>query len=106
MDKWNYSIFFQEALSQIKESYIQEGKAKEFDMWFSFEYHDSTENSITIMVPSNFFKDQLISRGYIALLEQKLEELSGKQITIEFFIQAKKEENIQSHNLTNDIKIE
>jgi chromosomal replication initiator protein len=106
MDKWNYSIFFQEALSQIQESYIQEGKGKEFEMWFSFEYHDSTENTIKIIVPSNFFKDQLISRGYIALLEQKLEELSGKQITIEFFIQAKKEENIQSHNLTNDIKIE
>ena len=50
---------FQEALSQIQESYIQEGKGKEFEMWFSFEYHDSTENTIKIIVPSNFSKTNL-----------------------------------------------
>lgn len=98
MDNWNYSIFFQETLSQIKEEFIQEGKSREYDMWFSFEYLDSTETSIIIAIPSNFFKDQLISRGYIAKIEHKLEELSGKIIHIDFKIQAKK----VSPNTTNE----
>lgn len=98
MDNWNYSIFFQETLSQIKEEFIQEGKSREYDMWFSFEYLDSTETSIIIAIPSNFFKDQLISRGYIAKIEHKLEELSGKIINIDFKIQAKK----VSPNTTNE----
>lgn len=89
MDVWNYNIFWQEAFSQIHEDYNTKGKEQEFLLWFTFEFVESRDKTIIAAVPSAFFRDQLISRGYIQFLEHKLLELSGTQIKIEFIIRPK-----------------
>lgn len=91
MDIWNYNVFWQEALSQIHEEYKTNGKEQEFQLWFTFEFVESRDKKILASVPSAFFRDQLISRGYISFLENKLLELSGTPIRIEFTIRSKTE---------------
>ncbi len=98
MDIWNYTIFWQEALSQIREEYKINGKEQEFLLWFTFDLVESREKLIIASVPSAFFRDQLISRGYINLMENKLLELSGTPIKIDFIIRAKTEQEHVSRN--------
>ncbi len=81
MGTWNYAVFWNEAMNQIRDE-IDE---TEFAMWFNIEYDSATENSITIRVPSSFYRDQLV-RQYQRLIEQKLFELSGKPLKLEFII--------------------
>ena len=81
MGTWNYSVFWNEAISQIKEEISEH----EFAMWFNIEYDSSTENSIVVRVPSSFYRDQLV-RQYQRFIEQKLFDLTGKKLTLEFSV--------------------
>jgi chromosomal replication initiator protein len=90
-DSWDYSVFWKEALSQIK----AEIGDQEFVMWFNLEYDSSTEATLVVSVPSAFYKDQVIHR-YLSLLETKLHELSGREIRIEFVIRKKRGESASS----------
>ena len=81
MGSWNYSVFWDEAMNQAK----GELGDHEFAMWFNIQYESSTETSITIKVPSSFYRDQLI-RQYQRFLEDKLFDLMGKKIELEFIV--------------------
>lgn len=82
MSEWDYKIFWDEAVNQFKE----ELAFSIFSMWFlPSKYEKSTENSIVLAVPSQFFRDQLVSKHKKAI-EKKLFELSGKKLSIEFII--------------------
>ena len=81
MGTWNYSVFWNEAFSQIQ----AEISEHEFAMWFNIEYDSSTENSIVVRVPSNFYRDQLI-RQYQHYIEQKLFDLTGKKLSLDFVV--------------------
>ena len=81
MGTWNYSVFWNEAISQIQ----AEISEHEFAMWFNIEYDSSTEDSIVVRVPSNFYRDQLI-RQYQHYIEQKLFDLTGKKLGLEFVV--------------------
>ena len=82
MSEWDYKIFWDEAVKQFKE----ELAFSIFSMWFlPSKYEKSTENSIVLAVPSQFFRDQLVSKHKKAI-EKKLFELSGKKLSIEFII--------------------
>jgi chromosomal replication initiator protein len=81
MDKWNYSVFWDEAINQAK----NELGEQEFAMWFNIQYDSSTENSLLIRVPSNFYKDQLV-RQYQKYLEEKLFDLMGRRVNIDFLV--------------------
>lgn len=79
---WDYSVFWKEALSQIQ-SEISE---QEWVMWFNnLEYDSSAETCIYLRVPSSFYRDQVKQR-YIPQLEEKLYELSGNKLTVEFSV--------------------
>ncbi len=105
MDIWNYSVFWQEALSQIHEEYKADGKEREFQLWFTFEFVESRDKTIIVSVPSAFFRDQLVSRGYISFLEHKLLELSGTPIKIEFIIKPKTESSsVQSSQAVQTVQ--
>ena len=54
-------------------------------MWFNIQYDSSTETSVTIRVPSSFYRDQLV-RQYQKYLEDKLFDLTGKRIGIDFIV--------------------
>ena len=81
MDNWNYSVFWNEVINQAK----SELGEHEFALWFNIQYDSSTETSIAIRVPSSFYKDQLV-RQYQRYLEDKLFDLMGKRITIDFIV--------------------
>ncbi|MFA6508096.1 MAG: chromosomal replication initiator protein DnaA [Treponemataceae bacterium] len=87
MAGWDYSIFWKEAMDQIQ----GELEEQEFAMWFNLEYSSSIENEITITVPSSFYRDQVKQR-YQSYIEEKLHELTGKQLKLLIEIRAKKNE--------------
>jgi chromosomal replication initiator protein len=81
MGSWNYSVFWDEVMNQAK----SELGDHEFAMWFNIQYDSSTETSITIRVPSSFYRDQLL-RKYQSFLEDKLFDLMGKKIGLEWVV--------------------
>ncbi len=87
MGTWDYEIFWKETLNQIR----NELEEQEYAMWFNLEYHSSTENQIVLWVPSSFYRDQVKQR-YQNYIEEKLHELTGKNLTIQFEVKPKKQE--------------
>jgi chromosomal replication initiator protein len=81
MGNWNFSVFWDEVINQTK----SELGEHEFAMWFNIQYDSSTETSINVRVPSSFYKDQLV-RQYQKYLEDKLFDLMGKRISIDFVV--------------------
>lgn len=77
-DSWN--IFWDEAMKQIR----AELSEQEFSMWFNrMEYSYSRESEIVVTVPSSFYRDQVRQR-YLPMIEQKLHELSGTDLALDF----------------------
>lgn len=81
MGDWNYSVFWDEAMNQVREELGE----TEFAMWFNIEYDSSSEGAIMVRVPSNFYRDQLV-RQYQRLIERKLFELIGKPLALDFVV--------------------
>jgi chromosomal replication initiator protein DnaA len=81
MGSWNYSVFWEEAMNQAK----AELGEHEFAMWFNIQYDSSTEDGITVRVPSSFYKDQIV-RQYQKYLEDKLFDLTGKRLALTFIV--------------------
>ena len=81
MVNWDYQVFWDEALSQIKDELGEH----EFSMWFNLSYASATETSIAVQVPSAFYRDQ-VSRLYQRMIEAKLHELSGKTLLLDFIV--------------------
>ena len=81
MDSWNYGVFWDEVMNQAR----SELGDHEFAMWFNIKYDSSTESTISIRVPSSFYKDQLVKQ-YQKFLESKLYDLVGKRIGIDFIV--------------------
>ncbi len=94
MAAWDYSIFWKETLQEIK----KELEEQEFAMWFNIEYNSSKENEIIINVPSSFYRDQIQQR-YQVLIESKLHDLIGKQISVVFTVKPRKKEEEKSKSI-------
>ena len=97
MGSWNYSVFWNEAMNQIREELGEH----EFAMWFNIEYDSSTETSLVIRVPSSFYRDQLV-RQYQRLIEQKIFDLTGKKLQLEFVVVKPSEEKPGPRNSEAD----
>lgn len=75
-------VFWDEAIKQIE----HEISEQEFVMWFQqIEFFGSAEQSLTVTVPSSFYRDQVKQR-YMDLIESKLLDLSGRTLHLEFEI--------------------
>jgi chromosomal replication initiator protein len=80
MAEWDFEIFWKETVNQIR----TELGAQEFSVWCAnLDYLKSSENSVTIAVPSSFYRDQVKIR-YQNRIESRLKELTGKNLTIVF----------------------
>jgi chromosomal replication initiator protein len=78
MMEWDYTAFWEESMNQIR---LELGE-QDYSIWFnSIKYLGAAEKTISITVPSNFFRDQIKSR-YQNLIETRLKSLSGKDLTI------------------------
>ena len=99
--KWDYSIFWQEAANQIKEQLSEQ----EWVMWFdNLSYFSSDESSVILNVPSSFYRDQVKQR-YQRLIESTLQDISGHNLGIGFNIS--KESPIQEkESLSSDKNID
>ncbi len=96
MSSYDFSIFWKESIKQLKEDKLISNQ--EFDMWFiNINYIKSSEFSIFISVPSNFYKDQVKQR-YSEIIENKLFELSGRKLKLDFEIIQKTEINNNKEN--------
>jgi chromosomal replication initiator protein len=95
MAEWDdYQLFWSETLNLIK----KEKEESEFAMWFSqVEYLKATENTITLGVPSAFYRDQVKQR-YQKDIETKLRGLTGKDIGILF--------EVKPHDAEETVKTE
>jgi chromosomal replication initiator protein len=75
-----YGIFWTEAMNQFEEELSEQ----EFTMWFNrMSYLRSDDSHLVVSVPSSFYRDQVKQR-YLASIEEKLFELSGNKLQIEF----------------------
>jgi chromosomal replication initiator protein len=80
MAEWDYEVFWREALNQMR---LDLGE-QEFSIWFNtLEYLKAGENSVTVSVPSSFYRDQVKLR-YQNRIESALKELTGKELTVFF----------------------
>ncbi len=93
MDNWDYSVFWQEAMKQFEEELSQQ----EYSMWFNITYNSSTQETVSIGVPSVFFRDQL-AKNYQKKIEEKLFELSGKRLLIDFLVVKPEDKNGDKKN--------
>ena len=82
----NYKEIWNEALNQIGSQYKSEGRENEFNLWFNIEYLSDQGNTIKAAVASDFMRKQMIDRGNIKTIKDKIKEISGNDIEIEFEI--------------------
>jgi chromosomal replication initiator protein len=88
MAEWDYRAFWEESIRQLR----SELGEQDFSIWFNkLEYAGGTEKSVIIVVPSNFYRDEIIKR-YQNSIENKIKELSGRELTVFFEVAPKKAE--------------
>ncbi len=101
MNEWDYSIFWNEALKHIKEEISEIDNA----MWFNnISYEGSKQNSIILSVPSAFYRDQVIQK-FNVLIHEKLRELTGSKIEVEFNVVPHKETSPVQKTITKEKKV-
>lgn len=80
MAEWDYELFWNETLNQMREKLGEE----EFGRWFKLvDYLRATEQEITLGVPSGFYRDQVKTR-YQTRIEAALKLVVGRDITLLF----------------------
>jgi len=85
MAEWNYRTFWNESLSQLKKELGDE----EYNIWFGkVEYIRAEETIIYASVPSKFFLG-VFGPKYLPSIVNKMEELSGKNLTVTLEVQKK-----------------
>ncbi|MCL2007180.1 MAG: chromosomal replication initiator protein DnaA [Treponema sp.] len=85
MQEWNYKSFWDKTLFLLKSEHGDE----EYNIWFGkLEYVRSDETIIHAVVPSNFFLEMFNSK-YMPMLEAKIEETAGKNLSIRLEVKKK-----------------
>jgi chromosomal replication initiator protein len=83
-EKSGYELIWDEAMSQIRSNLAEE----ELLTCFNLEFQNVDENAFTAAVPSEFFM-LMVQKRYQSLIEGKLEELTGKKITLRLLVKPK-----------------
>lgn len=86
MSEHNYKTFWDEALKEIHQTYIQNGKENEFLLWFSMEYIEDSLTEIKVAVPSDFMWSSMVSRGYVSDIQSKIAKFTGRSINISYIV--------------------
>ncbi len=96
----DFKVFWDEAVNILYSEYESLNRTDEFNQWIkAIDYVKSRDLTVVLSVPSAFFKDQLNHRGDTAKLQNKICELSGQRLSLEFEINPK---NYSSSDNTND----
>ena len=86
MSEYNYRDFFQEAMNQIHQEYVEAGKENEYTLWFNLEYVEDTISTITVAVASEFMWQQMNKKGNVEKIRQKICELTGQSISLHYVV--------------------
>ncbi len=86
MSENNYQLIWTETFNQLRTQYKNNGKENEFNLWFNLEYVSDDGNTITAAVASDFMRQQMIDRGNIDIIKNKIKEISGIDIEIIFSV--------------------
>lgn len=89
MSEQNYKDFFEEAMSQIHQEYVESGNENDFKLYFNFEYVEDTISEITVSVASEFMWTRMVKKGNVERLQEKIAELTGQNISIKHIVSAK-----------------
>lgn len=89
MSSQNYKDFFEESIKQIREEMNANNQSDEFTLWFNMDYVEDTLSQITVSVSSEFMWIQMNSKKYVQRLEDKINELTGQQISITHIVKNK-----------------
>ncbi len=84
-----YQAFWNEVLRLIREEYIEKNKEDEYKIWFNMEYVRDTLTEITVAVPSDFMWAKMVELGYVGAVEDKITELTGQKITVNYIAKNK-----------------
>ena len=86
MAKELYKEAFQYAMTELKKEFKEKNNEDEFTIWFKMKYVEDSVDTITVSVVSDFMNKMLSSKGYFALLQKKLKEITGQNIEIKCII--------------------
>lgn len=87
MNSPDYTPFWEETLRQIKQELTESGRANEFVLWFNIHYVESQEGKIVASVASNYIRNEMKNRGYLAMIQDKFYEISGLDLSLEITIE-------------------
>lgn len=87
MNSPDYTPFWEETLRQIKQELTEAGRANDFVLWFNINYVGSQEGKIIASVASNYIRNEMKNRGYLAMIQDKFYEISGLDLDIEIKIE-------------------
>ena len=114
MSENNYKEFWQFSMNQLAEEYKKNGQENEFKLWFNINYIEDTIDTINVSVSSDFLWQQMVKKGNIRKIQEKLEQLTGqKNIVLNPVIKnsfdtltnkSSPEQNHAEKNLDNDKK--
>ena len=114
MSENNYKEFWQFSMNQLAEEYKKNGQENEFKLWFNINYIEDTIDTINVSVSSDFLWQQMVKKGNIRKIQEKLEQLTGqKNIVLNPIIKnsfdtltnkSSPEQNHAEKNLDNDKK--
>lgn len=68
---------FNASMSEIHNQYISENRENEFIFNFNINYVEEINNKIVLSVASPFMKNQVVKRGSLEILSNKLKEITG-----------------------------
>lgn len=99
-----YEEAFKYAMDELKQDYINQGKEDEFIMWFNMKYIESTIDTITVSVASNFMLQMMQKKNCFNILKEKIIKITGQNsITINSIINP---ENVKEEKEEKIIKKE
>lgn len=77
--------FWNQMMNQIREDFYNDAKLDEYRLWFGgIDYVSIKGTTITLSVPSMFFKNQIIKRGYVDIIQKKINEALHKEMLLDF----------------------
>ncbi|MBQ0051039.1 MAG: chromosomal replication initiator protein DnaA [Treponema sp.] len=85
----NYKEFFEEAMNQIHQEFTNSGREDDFKLWFNLQYVEDTISEITVSVPSEFMWKQMVSKGNVQIVQNKINELLGQNIQLNHIVNSK-----------------
>ena len=71
-------------MNLLREEYRQNGNEDQFTLWFKMEYIKDTLTEITVSVPSDFMWEEMVRRGSVKAVQDKIEELTGQNVKINY----------------------